>query len=231
MRIVTWNCNGEFRHKFHLLEPLGADVIIIQECEEPTQSAADYYAWAGHHLWTGANKTKGLGIFAKRGHSLDRLNWPDNGAALFLPCRVNNEIEIIGVWTELAKSAKESPAVQLYTYLSCNHLNFGEKTMLVGDFKSNSRFNSTSEQQLYAFFVENLKKLGISSLQNYLDGGLQASDTTSSSNMQRMQLKPFHQDYAFAHADLVLDRGNTYWVGDSELWLKHSNQVPKAFKI
>ena len=30
MRIISWNCNGGFRKKFHLLENLNADIVIIQ---------------------------------------------------------------------------------------------------------------------------------------------------------------------------------------------------------
>lgn len=145
MRIVTWNCNGAFRRKFQLLDHLGADVLIIQECEEPNESAAEYNAWAGNHLWTGAYKTKGLGIFVKGGHTLDRLDWPADGASLFLPSRVNNNLDIIGVWTQLGKSVRDGYVAQLWKYLQLNHINFGEKTLLAGDFNSNSQFDKLKQ--------------------------------------------------------------------------------------
>lgn len=146
MRILTWNCNGAFRRKFPLLERLNADVMIIQECEDPKESSPEYRAWAASHLWTGINKTKGLGIFAKGDHKLEQLGWPDNGASMFLPCRINDDIEIAGIWTQAGKSAIDSYVAQLWRYLQLNHINFGEKTILVGDFNSNSQFDRPKQQ-------------------------------------------------------------------------------------
>lgn len=66
MKIITWNCNGAFRKKFHLIENLGADIVVIQECEDPSKAGGEYQEWAHNHLWIGANKNKGLGVFVKK---------------------------------------------------------------------------------------------------------------------------------------------------------------------
>jgi len=33
--IATWNCNGAFRKKFEALMQFKADILVIQECEDP----------------------------------------------------------------------------------------------------------------------------------------------------------------------------------------------------
>lgn len=75
MKIVSWNCNGAFRKKYHALEDFNADILIIQECENPTDSTVQFKKWAGeNYLWVGNNKNKGLGIFSKNGLKLNKLN-------------------------------------------------------------------------------------------------------------------------------------------------------------
>lgn len=52
MRILTWNCNGALRTKLDRLDEFSADILVIQECEDPEQSTSDAYRkWAGDHAW------------------------------------------------------------------------------------------------------------------------------------------------------------------------------------
>jgi hypothetical protein len=92
MKIVSWNCNGAFRKKYHFLDSLEADILVVQECEDPSRSDGDYRSWAQNHLWHGKTKNKGIGIFAKAGIHLEKIEWPDDGLELFLPCRIDNSV-------------------------------------------------------------------------------------------------------------------------------------------
>ena len=100
LKIVTWNCNCALRTKTTELDELDADVIVAQECEDPAQSSEEFLAWAADYHWIGDNKHKGLGVFAKKSAVLQRLDWPDNGLQSFLPCRVNDKVNLIAVWTK-----------------------------------------------------------------------------------------------------------------------------------
>jgi exonuclease III len=76
LKIVTWNCNGGFRNKFEKVSSLDADVYLIQECENPAESAHKHYvSWAENYLWIGDSKNKGLGVFAKSDLLLRKLDW------------------------------------------------------------------------------------------------------------------------------------------------------------
>lgn len=71
IKVLTWNCNGALRRKRTALDVFDADLLIIQECEDPALAKdASYLEWAGHHLWAGTDKNKGVGVFARRGLSL-----------------------------------------------------------------------------------------------------------------------------------------------------------------
>ena len=56
-------CLRKFREKFSLLAHFDADIIVIQECEDPQSASSDSYsAFASNVLWIGHNKNKGLGV-------------------------------------------------------------------------------------------------------------------------------------------------------------------------
>ena len=38
MRIITWNCNGKFHESFKEIIKEKADVYVIQECGNPSES-------------------------------------------------------------------------------------------------------------------------------------------------------------------------------------------------
>ena len=112
MKIITWNCNGALRKKLAEADSLQADVLVIQECEDPSLSDPAYLEWAGDYLWVGESKNRGIGIFPRNGHRVQKLNWSDrftlsglqsksaalswqtDNLRLFLPFTINDEITL-----------------------------------------------------------------------------------------------------------------------------------------
>lgn len=104
MKILSWNCNGAVRRKYDTLEKFDADILVIQECENPLFSNdKNYIAFAENHVWVGENKNRGLGIFAKPNISIEKLNWSnayeDHEVKKFLPVLINGKQKLVGVWT------------------------------------------------------------------------------------------------------------------------------------
>ncbi len=146
MRIVTWNCNGAFRKKFSLLHQFKADILVVQECEDPrTTKDKSYQEWARNYFWIGENKHKGLGIFAKENVVVKRLDWDcsitygnyePTTLKYFIPCTVNDEFTLLATWCHGADSPTFGYVGQLWQYLQ-KHKAKLTKTIIAGDFNSN----------------------------------------------------------------------------------------------
>jgi exonuclease III len=140
MRIVSWNCNGALRNKLHRLQALNADLCIIQECEDPLRCASeDYKSWAHNYLWVGANKNRGLGVFARSGIQLEAVPLDTAPLELFLPCKVMGSISLLAAWTREANSPTFRYIGQLWKFLQ-KHEQFlaAENAALIGDLNSNA---------------------------------------------------------------------------------------------
>ena len=99
IKIVSWNCNGKFREKFNEIIEEDADIYVIQECEDPSQSTEEEYReFAGeNYFWTGHLHYKGIGIFAKEDVKLEKIEI--NGEfEHFIALRVNDSFNLLGVW-------------------------------------------------------------------------------------------------------------------------------------
>jgi len=231
MRILSWNCNGGLRKKLHLVEDFNADVLVIQECEDPSNGPAAYREWADPYVWTGKNKAKGLGIFAKKGLTLLPLDWEDGGTSLFLPVEVTGGIQLVGVWTQAGANSRDSYIGQFWHYFQLNRERFGPKTLICGDFNSNSRWDKPRRLWNHTRCVTELEGLGLLSLYHQLTGESQGAETRPTFYLHRNLEKDYHIDYAFAHQSLVAPDVTSLTIGSPDTWLSHSDHMPLLFEL
>ena len=87
MKVISWNASMKFREKFKVLdERYHADLYIIQECEDPARcNNAAYKDFARNYLWIGENKNKGLGVFARPGKKLEKIELDSHYLRYMLP--------------------------------------------------------------------------------------------------------------------------------------------------
>lgn len=229
MKIVTWNCNGGFRNKFGTLSRLNADILIIQECENPAfTSSKQYIEWSQNYLWSGDNKHKGLGVFAKPEINLIKLDWSDtykdHTVKHFLPCSINNEFDLLAVWTHSNNSPNFGYMGQFWKYLQLHKEKF-TNTIIIGDFNSNAIWDQWDRWWNHSDVVNELYKINIHSLYHTFTQEMQGKETRPTFYMNRNLQKPYHIDYCFA-SSVFVERLNNLTIEDFESWKKQSDHSP-----
>ena len=231
MKIVTWNCNGAFRRKFHLVADLGADIAVVQECEDPSKAGGAYEKWAENHIWIGKNRNSGLGVFAKNQINLQKLDWNDSALELFIPCIVNNDFKLLAVWTKQGNSHDFRYIGQLWKYLQLHKQALSEhRCVICGDFNSNTIWDKKHLGWNHSDVVRELSAIEVLSLYHVMSGDEQGKETIPTFFMQRNKERSYHIDYAFASRKLIGERSEVV-VGESAHWLTHSDHVPLTFEI
>lgn len=230
MKILTWNCNGAFRKKHHLLDYFDADILVIQECEDPKQSSDIHYKdYASNHLWVGLNKNKGIGVFAKDNILLSKIELDLEPLELFLPCLINNEIPLLATWTKQAGSPNFKYIGQLWKLLQ-KHKPFLDhpRAMLVGDLNSNKKWDEWDRWWNHTNVVSELSELGLDSAYHGFFNEAQGEETKPTLYLQRNLNKDYHIDYGFFGKSWTI---HFVQVGVADYWLEHSDHMPMLFEL
>lgn len=232
MQITTWNCNGAFRKKFHAVDQLSSDLLVVQECENPHFSSAEYRSWSGKSLWTGLNRHKGMGIFSSAGHEIEALHWPDDNLQQFIPCRINKSFNLLAVWTKHAGSPNFRYIGQFWKYLQINRDRIAaEPIVICGDFNSNARWDEWDRWWNHSDVIRELEALNIQSLYHLHTKEPQGKESQPTFFLHRKLERPYHIDYAFASTSLVSQNGGNPRIGHSRDWLQLSDHMPVTFNI
>lgn len=229
MKIITWNCNGAFREKFKYLISMNADIYIIQECEDPSESKhLEYKNWAKNYLWIGENKNKGLGIFASENIDIKPLEWSneylDHTVKYFLPCLINDSFQLLGVWTHYNNSPNFGYIGQFWKYLKTNKNQF-KNIIVAGDLNSNAIWDEWDRWWNHSDVVNELKELGIHSLYHKYMNEEQGKETIPTFYLHRKLEKPYHIDYCFASENLDFNLKNLQ-IEDFNNWKHLSDHTP-----
>lgn len=224
MKIVTWNCNGAFRKKFQELSEFQADILIIQECENPkTCTDEKYKEWANNYLWISENKNKGVGIFAKPNIKLETLDWENNGLKYFIPCKVNDDFLLLAAWCHGANSPTFGYIGQLWKYMQLNKSSF-KKIIIAGDFNANAIWDKWDRWWNFSDVSKELSELGIVSLYHKHYEEDDGKETMPTLYLQKNLGKKYHVDYIFASEEIA-DQLSNLEVG-KENWLEISDHMP-----
>lgn len=248
MKILTWNCNGAFRKKVALVDRLDADILVIQECKDPLRSTEKYLDWAGDYLWIGESKNKGLGVFPRKNNHIEPLNWEgkidlslntknskeisikNQDLKYFLPCKVNNDFNLIGVWAKAANFNNFQYIGQIWLYLQIHRNKLrSKKQVICGDFNSNSIWDKWDQFWNHSEVVKEFQELGFQSLYHFQSGEPQGGESQATFFMYRKTDKPYHIDYVFLSESLL--RRSKLEIPDHREWLDYSDHIPVVSRI
>jgi exonuclease III len=226
LKIVSWNCNGALRKKISQISHLDADIYIIQECEDPSQTKDDAYKnWASNYLWHGSNKNKGIGVFAKNNISLEPLKIDAGNLESFLPFKVNNSINVVGIWTKEANSPTFKYIGQLWKYLQLHKDFFKEKqSIFIGDLNSNACWDVWDRWWNHSDVVKELEGIDIVSLYHQATKENHGAESSFTFYLHRKLERPYHIDYAFLSKSLAKSAGIE--IGKFNDWIEFSDHMP-----
>ena len=102
MRLVVWNCQGGLHDKWSHLVELRPDIAIVPESAEPEVVAAKLGERAGWSdvQWVGAQRHKGLAVYAFNGYTLTRDRACTGERRWLLPLQVCGveSFRLLAVW-------------------------------------------------------------------------------------------------------------------------------------
>ena len=230
MKIVSWNCNGKFSDVFKEIIKENADIYVIQECEDPSKSKVEEYKeFASNYHWVGENIHKGLGIFASDDIKLDLVDLDDGGLRYFIPVRVNDSFNLLGIWTNpnVKYKVNEYPnEITRYYELHKDSGFFNEDLIMCGDFNCDARLKSTHAKNVYRM-IEKMSEIGLVDTYHYLKEEKQGEESQATFFMYRHLDKPYHLDHVFASEGRI----NELEIGDEVKWTQLSDHLPIIFKI
>ncbi len=230
MKIITWNCNMAFRKKADFILTYQPDILIVPECErldklifpknavQPTDS-----------LWFGKNPHKGLGIFSYSHFRFKVHKKHNQDYQMIIPIAVSGgafNFNLFAIWANNPNDPDGQYVEQVWKALHhYNRLLSNQKTILIGDFNSNSIWDRKNRIGNHSHVVEFLAAKGILSTYHLKHQQIQGAEEHPTFYLYRHKGKPYHLDYCFVSADLA-KKLNAVEIGDFEFWTKHSDHVP-----
>ncbi len=201
---------------------LQADIYVIQECENPQKYPEIFRSLKKQFFWTGMNDNKGLGLFAEKNIRIIDNHWDNYALKHFASYHVNDAFDLLCVWTSAPSYIEE-----FFIYQTIHQKEFHDNMVIIGDFNSNSIWDTEHRERNHSETVKQLHKIGLVSAYHYLTKERQGEETQPTFFQYRDSNKPFHIDYCFTKADFIKD----FHVLDECKWLQYSDHLPIQLDI
>jgi exodeoxyribonuclease III len=230
MKIITWNCNMAYRKKASLILEHKPDIVIVPECEHPDKLKFESNVPLPKDIfWFGRNQNKGLGVFSYSNYKfqLEKIHNPD--FCTVLPLKVTNGkfgFTLFAIWANNPQDKGYEYVGQVWKAINFySELIKNKRTILTGDFNSNTIWDKPRREGNHSTVVDFLAKKGIHSTYHKFFNQTQGQEEHNTLFMYRHKDKPYHIDYCFASDDFV-KRIDKVEVGLHNDWYRYSDHTP-----
>jgi endonuclease/exonuclease/phosphatase family metal-dependent hydrolase len=227
MRLVAWNTNHNGRRRsleenVRLLEPLGADILVLSEVARPRPDNPSGAHWCG-------DGAPGLSVVAPTGLSL--TPFPENAGAppLAAAYRVTGRIafDLLAVWPVHIRGWRSYHKILMAMLDRFAPLFGSDQLVLAGDLNTNTRVSR--QQRSHPLFVEKLTSLGMVSAYHELTGEHHGRESVATYRHGNRKGSRFHIDYCFVPRSLLGD--TKLEIRNSEEWSSRSDHDPLVLDI
>jgi exonuclease III len=226
-----------FRKKAEFILVHQPDILIIPECEnierlkfpatipQPTDI-----------LWYGENQHKGLGVFSYSDYRFELLDCHNPNFKNVLPIAVTNgkvDFTLFAVWANNPQDKDGQYVTQVWKAINYYENLLSEtKTILIGDFNSNTIWDKPRREGNHSTVVNKLAEKNIFSVYHKFFNQEQGKEIHPTLFLYRHENKPYHLDYCFASNDFI-EVLESVEVGSYEDWKMYSDHKPLIvqFKI
>lgn len=234
MKIISWNCNCNFRKKYALLPQ--ADILIIPESESP-----DFLQQRGFnlplrtHLWVGKTVHKGLSIFTRGDYTAQIADFYNDEFQYIVPVEISTadkKFILWAVWTQSdGNDSYNGYVVKAVKALMSYEKYLQPDSLIIGDFNSNARWNKHFKREYnHQKLEEFMERNGFCSLYHQLTNCIHGAEQEATIYMYKNRERPYYIDYAFVH-NSRLASFPTFSIGKYEDWIKHSDHMPLFMEL
>jgi exodeoxyribonuclease III len=218
-----------FRKKAGYILKHQPDILIIPECEHPDKLKFDRGTIIPTDIfWYGTNLNKGLGVFSYSNFKFTLLDIHNSDFKNILPLSVKGEIDftLFAIWANNPHDEDGSYITQVWKAIDYyDHFLSDNRTILVGDFNSNTIWDKNYREGNHSAVVKKLEDKKIFSTYHKFYGHEQGKEEHPTLFMYRHQDKPYHIDYCFASIDFIEKLTNVE-VGLYDDWTHCSDHKP-----
>ena len=223
MRIITWNCNLNFKAKFDVIAALKPNILVIQECE---QLPKDYFPNA-EYLWVGRNEKKGLGVLLFHGAGSISPEYNEKFIE-FLP--INSDFgQFLGVWAFNHRTKKYGEDVRghiLHALEEYEPFLSNTKTVgVVGDFNNSVVWDKPKSELSFRRTIEKFETFGLYSAYHKKNAEQFGNETKATLYHTKNSAKPYHIDYMFTRNSVSVE------VGTYDDWIEFSDHMPLTVNL